>query len=123
MKKLFALLLLPSIAFAGKIGENYVGVELGSSSIGFAYSDNDPTSVAIDSSGFSWEISANYNIYKPNAGKYGADLYLSYYNTTTSKGDRAQLWGLNDKKGNVSGSNGDAGQRTYFSAIFPRFSF
>jgi hypothetical protein len=24
MKKLFALLLLPSIAFAGKIGENYV---------------------------------------------------------------------------------------------------
>jgi len=47
----------------------------------------------------------------------------AYYNTTTSKGDRAQLWGLNDKKGNVSGSNGDAGQRTYFSAIFPRFSF
>ena len=28
MKKLFALLLLPSIAFAGKIGENYVGVSL-----------------------------------------------------------------------------------------------
>jgi len=33
MKKLFALLLLPSLAFAGKIGENYVGVELGSTSI------------------------------------------------------------------------------------------
>ena len=29
MKKLFALLLLPSIAFAGKIGENYVGAGLG----------------------------------------------------------------------------------------------
>ena len=95
MKKLFALLLLPSIAFAGKIGENYVGVELGSSSIGFAYSDNDPTSVAIDSSGFSWEISANYNIYKPNAGKYGADLYLSYFNTSSddsAKDNSNQTW-------------------------------
>ncbi len=28
MKKLFALLLLPSIAFAGNVGENYVGAEL-----------------------------------------------------------------------------------------------
>lgn len=38
-------------------------------------------------------------------------------------GNKAQLWGLNDKEGNVSGSNGDAGIRTKFSSIFPRFSF
>tara|TARA_B110000967_G_C18328111_1_gene290722 strand:- start:81 stop:332 length:252 start_codon:yes stop_codon:yes gene_type:complete len=47
----------------------------------------------------------------------------AFYNTSTLNGDRAQLWGLNSKKGNVSGSGGDSGQRTYFSAIFPRFSF
>ena len=38
-------------------------------------------------------------------------------------GNKAQLWGLNNKEGNVSGSNGDAGIRTKFSSIFPRFSF
>lgn len=38
-------------------------------------------------------------------------------------GNKSQLWGLNDIKGNVSGSSGDAGTRTKFSAIFPRFSF
>ena len=42
---------------------------------------------------------------------------------TATNGVRAQLWGLNNMKGNVSGSTGDAGQRTYFSAVFPRFSF
>jgi hypothetical protein len=47
----------------------------------------------------------------------------AYYNITTSKGARAQLWGLNNIKGNLSGSGGDAGQRTYFKAVFPRFSF
>lgn len=47
----------------------------------------------------------------------------AYYNKTTSKGDRTQLWGLNNIKGNVSGSSGDSGQRIYFSAVFPRFSF
>ncbi len=38
-------------------------------------------------------------------------------------GNKSQLWGLNNIKGNVSGSSGDAGIRTKFSAIFPRFSF
>lgn len=38
-------------------------------------------------------------------------------------GNKAQLWGLNDKEGNVSGSNGTSGDRVKFSAIFPRFSF
>lgn len=38
-------------------------------------------------------------------------------------GNKSQLWGLNNIEGNVSGSNGDAGTRTKFSSIFPRFSF
>jgi len=42
---------------------------------------------------------------------------------TNKGGKRAQLWGLNNMKGNVSGSNGDAGQKTYFAAVFPKFSF
>lgn len=44
----------------------------------------------------------------------------AFHNAKTSSGDRSQLWGLNSQKGN---STGDAGQRTYFSAVFPRFSF
>jgi hypothetical protein len=36
MKKLFALLLLPSLAFAGKIGENYVGAQIGFADVGMA---------------------------------------------------------------------------------------
>ena len=82
MKKLFALLLLPSLAFAGKIGENYVGVELGSTNIDFAYSDNNPTNVETDANGFSWEISGNYNLYQPATEKYGADLMLSYFSAS-----------------------------------------
>jgi len=42
---------------------------------------------------------------------------------TIANDKRTQLWGLNNIKGNVSGSSGDAGQRIYFSAVFPRFSF
>ena len=95
MKKLFALLLLPSIAFAGKIGENYVGVELGSTNIDFAYSDNDPTNAATDANGFSWEISGNYNLYQPAAEKYGADLMLSYFSASgddSAKDNGNQTW-------------------------------
>jgi hypothetical protein len=79
MKKLFALLLLPSIAFAGKIGENYVGVELGSTNFDFKYTET-AGSVSTDANGFSWEISGNYNLYDPSSEKYGLDIMLSYYN-------------------------------------------
>jgi hypothetical protein len=95
MKKLFTLLLLPSIAFAGKIGENYVGVELGSTNIDFGYSDNDPTNVATDANGFSWEISGNYNLYQPSAEKYGADLILSYFSASgddSAKDNKTRTW-------------------------------
>jgi hypothetical protein len=36
---------------------------------------------------------------------------------------RTQLWGLNEAGENKSGSGGDSSTRTYFTAIFPRFSF
>ena len=79
MKKILSLLLLPSLVFAGKIGENYVGVELGSTNFDFKFSD--PTnSVATDANGFSWSFSGNYNLYQPNTAQYGVDLGLSYLN-------------------------------------------
>ncbi len=79
MKKILSLLLLPRLVFAGKIGENYVGVELGSTNFDFKYSD--PThSVATDANGFSWSISGNYNLYQPNTAQYGVDLGLTYLN-------------------------------------------
>ena len=81
MKKLFALLLLPSIAFAGKIGENYVGVELGTSNIDFTYAEA-AGSVSTDGDGFSWAISGNYNLYNAGTENYGLDLGLSYFNTS-----------------------------------------
>jgi hypothetical protein len=95
MKKLFALLFLPSLAFAGKIGENYVGVELGSTNIDFGYSDSGSTNVATDANGFSWEISGNYNLYQPTAEKYGADLMLSYFSASgddSAKDNGDQTW-------------------------------
>jgi hypothetical protein len=85
MNKIIALMLLPSFAFAGKLGQNYVGVELGSTDIEFGYSDSSPLSVKTDSTGFSWEISGNYNIYNPSAKKYAADLLLSYYTGSGKK--------------------------------------
>jgi hypothetical protein len=50
-------------------------------------------------------------------------LFKKVQTKTNNGGKRAQLWGLNNIKGNVSGSSGDAGQRTYFTAIFQRLSF
>ena len=85
MKKIIALMLLPSLAFAGKLGENYVGAELGSSGIEFRYSDANPNKVTTDAKGFSWEISGNYNIYNPSDKKYAADLLLSYYTGSGKK--------------------------------------
>jgi len=79
MKKLFALLLLPALAFAGKISENYVGVQIGSTNFDFKYSETGD-SVSTDANEFSWEFSANYNLYQPSAEKYGTDLSLSYFN-------------------------------------------
>ena len=37
--------------------------------------------------------------------------------------NKAKIFGLNGNVGDVNGTTGHSGQRTYFAAIFPRFSF
>jgi opacity protein-like surface antigen len=71
MRKLFALLLLPSIAFAGKIGENYVGAKLGSTNAGISVAGVD-----VEWDGFSFKLNGNYNTY--NKDSYGIDLNLDF---------------------------------------------
>ena len=80
MKKLFALLLLPSIAFAGKIGENYVGV--GS---GFIKQSLDirttPSNLSWDSEydGWAFSFGVNFNLAAPsNERSWGTDVSFSY---------------------------------------------
>jgi hypothetical protein len=58
MKKLFALLLLPSLAFAGNIGKNYVGAKLGATNFGV-----DISGVDVELDGFSFRLGGNYKIY------------------------------------------------------------
>jgi hypothetical protein len=67
----------------------------------------------------------SYSSQGPTSDNSSRIALLRKVQVKTAHGDnkRAQLWGLNNMEGNVSGSNGDAGQRTYFSAVFPRFSF
>ena len=74
-------------------------------------------------------MSSNIEKIRDSYSKVGPTSVSSSLISRTKKiqvrvgGNKAQLWGLNDKEGNVSGSNGDAGTRTKFSSIFPRFSF
>ena len=84
MKKLFALLLLPSIAFAGKIGENYVGVSLGD----YTW-ENINTSTPIEVSGLSFELRANYALH--SGGSYGADLSAQFLSANGLDGTPALI--------------------------------
>ena len=84
MKKLFALLLLPSIAFAGKIGENYVGGSLGD----YTW-ENINTSNPIDVSGLSFELRANYALH--SGGSYGADLSAQFLSANGLDGSPALI--------------------------------
>ncbi|MDA0343560.1 MAG: hypothetical protein O2908_05640 [Verrucomicrobia bacterium] len=84
MKKLFALLLLPSIAFAGKIGENYVGASLGE----YTW-ENINTSNPIDVSGLSFELRANYALH--SEGNYGADLSAQFLSANGLDGTPALI--------------------------------
>ena len=70
-------------------------------------------------------IRESYSTQGPTSDNSSRIALLRKVQVKTAYGDakRAQLWGLNDKEGNVSGSSGDASQRTYFTAVFPRFSF
>lgn len=84
MKKLFALLLLPSIAFAGKIGENSVGASLGE----YTW-ENINTSNPIDVSGLSFELRANYALH--SEGNYGADLSAQFLSANGLDGTPALI--------------------------------
>jgi hypothetical protein len=72
MKKLFALLLLPSIAFAGNIGKNYVGA-----GVGYISSNFEIASVDFDFDGFAYGLAANFNAI-PLSSSYGADISISF---------------------------------------------
>jgi opacity protein-like surface antigen len=79
MKKLFALLLLPSIAFAGKIGENYVGAKIGQGATGLEISGVD-----FDWDGFAFKLNGNYNFYSD--AKYGTDLNIDFISGSSLDG-------------------------------------
>ena len=72
MKKLFALLLLPSLAFAGNIGKNYVGA-----SVGYMSSNFEVASVDFDFDGFAFGLGGNFNAV-PLSSSYGADISISF---------------------------------------------
>jgi hypothetical protein len=69
-------------------------------------------------------IRSSYSVPGPTADNSSRIALMKKVQVRTAFGDkkRSQLWGLNDGK-NKSGSSGDSGTRTYFTAIFPRFSF
>jgi hypothetical protein len=70
MKKLFALLLLPSIAFAGKIGENYVGAQIGFAEVGGSIGG-----VKATYDGFAFEIAGNMAVVSEKS--HGLDLHAN----------------------------------------------
>ena len=79
MKKLFALLLLPSLAFAGKIGENYVGAKIGQGATGLEISGID-----VDWDGFAFKLNGDYNLY--SAVNYGSDLNIDFISGSSLDG-------------------------------------
>ena len=76
-------------------------------------------------------IRSSYSAQGPTADNSSRIALMKKVQVKTAYGNkkRTQLWGLNsyDKNGNTddnkSGSGGDSSTRTYFTAIFPRFSF
>ena len=83
MKCITTLLLLPSVIFAGKIGENYLGAGLGASSIDFKYADSaaSGTRVSTDANDFSFNLKGNYNLYE-SGSNYGVDIPLFFLNAS-----------------------------------------
>lgn len=69
-------------------------------------------------------IRSSYSFPGPTSDNSSRIALMKKVQVKTAFGNkqRSRLWGLNDGK-NKSGSNGDSGTRTYFAAIFPRFSF
>jgi hypothetical protein len=80
MKKLLALLLLPSLAFAAKIGENYVGFGIGhtTQSIDVRTSPNN-LSWDAEYDGWAFSFGGNFNLSAPDKNKqWGADVLFSF---------------------------------------------
>ena len=80
MKKLFALLLLPSLAFAGKIGENYIGIGSGfiTQSLDIRTTPNN-FSWDAEYDGWAFSIGGNFNLAAPaNDRNWGTDVSLSF---------------------------------------------
>tara|TARA_B100001059_G_C17834943_1_gene587374 strand:+ start:2628 stop:2864 length:237 start_codon:yes stop_codon:yes gene_type:complete len=70
-------------------------------------------------------IRTSYSVPGPTSDNSSRIAMMKKVQVKTAYGNkkRTQLWGLNDAGKNNSGSNGDSSTRTYFTAIFPRFSF
>jgi len=70
-------------------------------------------------------IRSSYSKPGPTSDNSSRIALMKKVQVKTAYGDkkRSQLWGLNEDGKNKSGSNGDSSTRTYFTAIFPRFSF
>jgi len=79
MKKFFALLLLPSIAFAGKIGENYVSAQVGFADVGVELMD-----AKVTWDGFAFELAGNVAVVTEES--YGLDLHLSLLHAPSLEG-------------------------------------
>ena len=78
MKKILALIIIPSISFAGKIGENYFGIELGSTKFDLDTSWT-TGSVSSGANGFSYGLKGNYNLYENSEYNYGVDIHASFF--------------------------------------------
>ena len=91
MKKLFALFLLPSIAFAGNIGKNYIGA-----GVGYISSNFEIASVDFDFDGFAYGLGANFNAV-PLSSSYGADISISFTQGSGLEGNSnvTNLYGAN----------------------------
>lgn len=61
-----------------KIGQNHLGLHLGSGDIELNFSENDPVgggnTFDVNPDGFAFSLDGNYNFYAPNEQKYGLDI-------------------------------------------------
>jgi opacity protein-like surface antigen len=71
-----------------KIGQNHLGLHLGSGDFEFNYSANNP-SPSVDTldanpDGFAFALDGNYNFYAPNEQNYGIDIPFRFLSAQTS---------------------------------------
>ena len=105
MKNLFVLLLLPSIAFAGNIGKNYIGA-----SVGYISSNFEVASVDFEFDGFAFGLGANFNAV-PLSSSYGADISISFAQGSGLEG--------NSNVTNALGANAEVDSTSLVLALRP----